>query len=519
MHWAYQIAHELIQKHPNKETFVCASGISPSGSVHIGNFREIITTYFVVRALQDLGKKTRFIFSWDDYDRFRKVPKNVDSSFEKYIGMPYCDIPDPYGCHKSYAEHFEKEFEKSLETFGIDVEFIYQHEEYKTGRYNQHILQALKRRKEIYDVLMKFKTSEPFEEEREAFYPITLYCEQCGKDSTKITNFDETSETIRYECECGSHNVLSVMQTSHMKLNWKIDWPMRWMIEDVIFEPGGRDHSAETGSYNVSKEIASKIFNYEAPNYVAYDFIGIKGNNQKMSSSAGNIITPSELLNVYLPEVILFMFSKYKPNAAFHIGMDEDVIRNYTEYERYKEGYQNNKLNNEELRDVIRLSGVSDENASLPKFNQVAGVLPLVNFDTNILQEILAKVDADYSLIDIVKISNRVEYWIRNLQPQKMIEVNKEKNWEFYETLEEVQKKWILEVCEIVPTNADSPKIMEQIYEICHNESKKIMKENQKLLFRIIYRLVINQPSGPRIPLLISVIGAEKIVSLLDFCN
>ena len=45
-----KVAHELIRKHPNKETFVCASGISPSGSVHIGNFREIVTTYFVVRA-------------------------------------------------------------------------------------------------------------------------------------------------------------------------------------------------------------------------------------------------------------------------------------------------------------------------------------------------------------------------------------------------------------------------------------------------------------------------------------
>ena len=85
MHWAYEVAHELIRKHPNKETFVCASGISPSGSVHIGNFREIVTTYFVVRALQDLGKKTRFIFSWDDYDRFRKVPKNIDLSFENIL--------------------------------------------------------------------------------------------------------------------------------------------------------------------------------------------------------------------------------------------------------------------------------------------------------------------------------------------------------------------------------------------------------------------------------------------------
>ena len=61
MHWAQRIAEELIERYPEKETFVCASGISPSGSVHIGNFREIITTYFVVRALQKLGKKTRFI--------------------------------------------------------------------------------------------------------------------------------------------------------------------------------------------------------------------------------------------------------------------------------------------------------------------------------------------------------------------------------------------------------------------------------------------------------------------------
>lgn len=517
MHWAYQIAHELIRKHPNKETFVCASGISPSGSVHIGNFREIITTYFVVKALQDLGKKTRFIFSWDDYDRFRKVPKNIDPSFKKYIGMPYCDIPDPYGCHKSYAEHFEKEFEKSLEAFGIEVEFIYQHEEYRTGRYNQHILHSLKRRKEIYDILMKFKTSESSEDERETFYPITLYCKQCCKDSTKITNFDETLETIQYECECGNRNVLSIMQTSHIKLNWKIDWPMRWMMEDVIFEPGGRDHSAETGSYNVSKEIVRKIFHYEAPDYVAYDFIGIKGDNQKMSSSAGNIITPSELLNVYVPEVILFMFSKYKPNATFHIGMDEDVLRNYTEYERYTECYQNKMLNNEDICGALKLSRTNTEKARLPKFNQVAGILPLVNFDNQILQEVLAKTDADYSLIDIMKISNRVEHWIRNLQPQKMIEVNQEKDWDFYEILEDIQKKWVLEVCEIVRTNVNNPNLMEHIYAICQNENKKVMKENQKLLFKIIYRLVLNQPSGPRIPLLIHVIGAGKMVSLLDF--
>lgn len=72
--------------------------------------------------------------------------------------MPYCDIPDPSGCHNSYAEHFEKEFETSLQAFGIEVEFIYQHDEYRSGRYNKNILEALYKRKEIYDILMDFKT-------------------------------------------------------------------------------------------------------------------------------------------------------------------------------------------------------------------------------------------------------------------------------------------------------------------------------------------------------------------------
>ncbi|PFJ80159.1 lysine--tRNA ligase, partial [Bacillus cereus] len=493
------------------------AGISPSGSVHIGNFREIVTTYFVVRALQDLGKKTRFIFSRDDYDRFRKVPKNIDPPFEKYIGMPYCDIPDPYGCHNSYAEHFEKEFEKSLQTFGIEVEFIYQHAEYRSGRYNENILESMYKRKEIYDILMGFKTGIHREEDRENFYPVTLYCESCGKDATTITHFDEVLKTVLYDCECGNQNKLSVLNTNQMKLNWKIDWPMRWMIEDVIFEPGGRDHSSETGSYNVSKEIARKIFNCEAPQYVAYDFIGIKGHHEKMSSSSGNSIAPSDLLKVYVPEVILFMFAKYKPDAAFHIGLDEDVIRNYTEYERLKDSYENKTLKNEDLFDAIKLSRLDSRFKEYPKFNQVAGTLPLLNFDSSVLQNILEKIDRSYALPEMIAISNRAEYWIRNFQSKKLIAVNKEKNTEFYNTLDERQKKWLVEVCKILRSNNDHSKLMEQLYTICHHENKKIMKENQKQLFTIIYRLVMNQSSGPRIPLLIHVVGTRRFITLLDF--
>ena len=77
MHWAEKLAEELIERNPNKEEYVCAAGISPSGSVHIGNFRDVATSFYVVKALQKKGKKAKLLFSWDEFDRLRKGPSNI----------------------------------------------------------------------------------------------------------------------------------------------------------------------------------------------------------------------------------------------------------------------------------------------------------------------------------------------------------------------------------------------------------------------------------------------------------
>ncbi|WP_105614246.1 lysine--tRNA ligase [Vallitalea okinawensis] len=521
MHWANRVANELIMQYPDKDEFVCASGISPSGSVHIGNFREVVTTYFIVKALQMQGKKARFLFSWDDFDRFRKVPGNIDPCFKQYIGMPYSDIPDPYGCHDSYAEHFEKEFEESLKEFDIDAEFRYQSREYKSGRYNPQILHALVYRKEIYDILISFKTQKPSEDERNSFYPITLYCEMCNKDDTHILNFNSETREIEYRCQCGQHGIQPIMEASNIKLNWKIDWPMRWMVEKVTFEPGGRDHSSDAGSFQVSTEIAKEIFNYSPPEFIAYDFIGIKGCQGKMSSSTGNIITPKELLKTYLPDIILFMFSKYKPAAAFNIGLDEDVIRNYTEYERLKARYGNHTLEDEELCYSMILSNTSTHIGPVPKFNQIAGILPLINFDILLLQKVLTKIGEEYDFNALKSISDRAEYWIRNWFPIKMHSWVNEKNLSYYATLNDLQRKWLRDFCSLIRHSWDieGEQLMPMIYGICHHEEKRVMRSNQKLLFQTIYMLMLNSRSGPPINLLIEAAGIEKTLELLDFTH
>ena len=165
MYWADKLAEEIVRRKPNKEEYVCAAGISPSGSVHIGNFRDIATSYFVCLALRRMGKKAKLLFSWDEFDRLRKVPKNVsdylgDNSFEKYIGCPYVDIPDPFGKDESYAAHFEKEFMASVKRFGIEMEYRYQAKEYRSGRYAEHVVFALKNRKKIFDILDSHRTQD-----------------------------------------------------------------------------------------------------------------------------------------------------------------------------------------------------------------------------------------------------------------------------------------------------------------------------------------------------------------------
>ena len=217
MHWSEEIAQRIIDRDPNKEEYVCAAGISPSGSVHIGNFRDVATPWFVVKALRKKGKKARLLFSWDEYDRCRKIPANVQavvgSDYDKYIGCPYVDIPDPWGCHENYAKHFEEEFLKQMEKFGIELDCRYQADLYRSGAYTKDILESLQKRGEIFEILDSFKTKDgdkspeelkaEHDAEKAAYYPVSIFCPECKTDFTTITALSEDCTEADYTCRCG----------------------------------------------------------------------------------------------------------------------------------------------------------------------------------------------------------------------------------------------------------------------------------------------------------------------------
>ena len=118
------VRHAASDGRSNAEIITVSSGASPSGRVHLGNLREFLTVHFVAEELRRRGVPTRHLHSWDDYDRFRKVPAGVEPSWSDHIGRPLTAVPDPWECHASWADHFKAPLQEALRELGVEMEEI-----------------------------------------------------------------------------------------------------------------------------------------------------------------------------------------------------------------------------------------------------------------------------------------------------------------------------------------------------------------------------------------------------------
>ena len=530
MHWSEKLAQQIIDRNPNKEEYVCAAGISPSGSIHIGNFRDIATSYFVVKALRKKGKKARLLFSWDEFDRMRKVPVNVakvNSNMEKYIGCPYVDVINPFAESdaKSYAEYFEREFEESIVKFGIDMDYRHQAEMYRSGKYVENIILSLKKRKEIFDILDSHRTQDAEEGEREAYYPVSIYCPVCGKDTTKITKLNDDCTKAEYRCSCGHQGEFDFTKDYNCKLAWKIDWPMRWKYEGVDFEPGGKDHASTNGSYDTAKDIAKKIFGYTPPLFQGYEFIGISDNNLstgKMSGSSGLNLTPGTLLKLYEPEVLLWLYAKNEPLKAFNFCLDDGILRQYFEFDKMLTEVRNGTANDltKEIMDLCKVDGREVNCVPMGLIVQLGSV---VDFNEKMLEIVFQKIGTPYKYEEFKDRLERAKFWLEKCSPENVNKLCNKRNWEIYETLNENEKKEIAELYSFLRDGKyDLDGLQTELYAIPARingltKEDKNLKSLQSAFFRNVYRLLINKDKGPRLYLFLYAIEKERYLGLLDF--
>ncbi|WP_324759789.1 lysine--tRNA ligase [Haloarcula montana] len=344
--WADSVADAIEARDPS-DPIVIKGGVSPSGVPHIGHFNEIMRGYYVAEALRDRGHEVRQVFTADDKDRLRKVPRQladlewnvvglgeVDAgALGRNLGKPYTDIPDPFGCCDSYGAHFTNLLKKSAELVDIDVEFVSNTELYADGEFEAVTRRVLERADRARKVLAEYQNKVD-----DDYVPFLPQCSECGKLTEGVTEIDLDAGEVSYVCEdveagdqtiegCGHEGTATLREG---KLPWRFEWPAQWEILGVDFEPFGKDHAE--GSWPSGEDIAENVLDIQPPVPMVYEWFTLEG--EPLSSSSGNVITVDEVLAILEPEVFTYFFVKTpRKQRDFSVEHVDQLVDEFDRFE------------------------------------------------------------------------------------------------------------------------------------------------------------------------------------------
>ncbi|MDR0639827.1 MAG: lysine--tRNA ligase [Spirochaetaceae bacterium] len=522
-HWADEAADKIIREKGKKDVYTCASGITPSGTVHVGNFREIISVDLVARALRSKEKKVRFIYSWDDFDVFRKVPANMPDpgALERYLRFPITEVPDPWRRDESYARHHEVDVERVLPEVGIYPEYLYQSQKYRASTYAEGIRKALEKRDALKAALDKFRDEEHKIEGD--WWPVGVFCAQCRHDETEIAGWDG-AWALSYHCTaCGHRETVDIRTARDVKLGWRVDWPMRWAFEKVDFEPAGKDHHSQGGSFDTSRLVCKEVYDYDAPVTFRYDFIGIKGNPGKMSSSKGAVVDLRDLLKVYTPELVRYLFAGTRPNTEFTISFDLDVIKIYEDYdktERIAFGLEKAKDEETAAREkrIYELSQVDEtpfEERPLPyqaPFRHFCNLIQIADGDAQKAVDGLPGIK-DEQKPRLLARGKRALYWLDECAPDEF-RFRLRPAGEIAADVPETVKQAIAALRDKVVAHIEMFPDDKTCAQAVYDTAGELGIEG-KDLFRAAYQALIGKDQGPRLANFLRSIDQERLLGIL----
>ena len=337
--WPFEEARKVLKRIgnglPAKGFALFETGYGPSGLPHIGTFNEVLRTTMVRHAFEAMSDiPTRLIAFSDDMDGLRKVPDNVPNAdmLRQHLGKPLTAIPDPFGKYESFAHHNNAMLRQFLDRFGFEYEFRSSTEQYRSGAFDEQLRNVLRNYQAIMDIMLPTLRAE-----RAATYsPVLPVSPASGVVlQVPVEVIDAQAGIVRFEDEgrMMEHCILS----GGAKLQWKVDWAMRWVALDVDYEMYGKDL---TDSGVQSGKIA-QVLGGRKPDGLIYEmFLDDKG--EKISKSKGNGLGLEEWLT-YGSEESLAFYAYREPKSAkqLHIGV---IPRAVDEYEQFRGNYAEQPL-------------------------------------------------------------------------------------------------------------------------------------------------------------------------------
>ncbi|ATZ61286.2 MAG: lysine--tRNA ligase [Methanosarcinales archaeon Met12] len=481
VHWADVVAKDVLKNRGNRH--VIATGITPSGPIHIGNMREVVTADAVRLALKDHGADVRLHYIADSYDPLRKVYPFLSEDYASHVGKPISEIPDPDGCCANYAEHFLQPFLDAMEKLGIGTDVTRADQMYKRGDYADAILTALINEDKIAQRLAEV-TGRTMPQNWSPFNPL---CEQCGRITmTIVTGYH--GKGVDYECQCG-HQGTADISKGDGKLTWRVDWPARWKILGITVEPFGKDHAVAGGSYDTGIRIAKEVYDYDPPYPIPFEHIFLKGHG-KMSSSAGVVISVQEMLDVLPPEVLRYLIIRAKPERHIDFDPGAPLLNLIDEYDRLNETDRSYELS---TKVPFRHMQIAREVSTKVPFRHMVTIVQIArNFDR--IVETLKR--SGYEIDDVGAIKQRAknaENWLNKFAPSVVKFKVRETLPNAAKELSPQQKRALNILADEIGREWTADALHAEIYQIAGN-----VGVDPKYVFEAAYIALLGTPSGPR---------------------
>jgi lysyl-tRNA synthetase class 1 len=506
MQWLNKVVDELIKRRPEGEILI-ESGGSPSGTYHLGHMRELIICDAILLELTKRGREARHIYFVDDLDAFRKVPANVPAEYEKYLGMPICDVPAPDGSDGSYADHFLKGLEQACKELGVEVAFIRSHEKYRSGYFVPTVERCLERvdiiRKALEDISNRKLPAQ--------WTPIQV------KDSEYLKNrefvsIDTKTKSIAYKDAQGRTQTVNY-DKGEVKLDWRLDWPGRWWLMKVDVEPFGREHASAGGSYDTGVRLMKDVYEAEAPLPVPYDSIHMVGDTKKMSASKGTALSAGEGLELLPAEVIRYFMLRNALNKPIYFDPVNGVVRLMDDFAAL--AAKTDRTESEEQLLYICTRGIDKKTISRVPFSHLVASYQAALKDTPKTLEIIRRtehaevVDQDAGIIEAEL--KFIDAWLQKRAPDDVRFALRETvdKSEFTDTENRFMGRLADKISK-APEDADGDWFHKAIYEFKDGSGME-----PRELFTTLYRAIIGKDSGPRAGWFLSILPRDWLVKRL----
>ena len=498
---AKKILRERKKNIDKKGKIILQTGYGPSGLPHIGTFGEVARTSMIVNALNHLTDLPKEIITFsDDMDGLRKIPDNVPQKekLKKYLHKPLTMVPDPFQKYRSFGEHNNEMLKKFLNQFNFKYNFKSSTELYKSGYFNDALKLVLNNYKEIMNIIIPTLGKE----RQKTYSPFLPICPNTGVVlEIPVLKIDEKKSKIIFDNN--GEKLESSILDGNCKLQWKVDWAMRWYALDVDFEMYGKDLIE---SAILSSKII-KIVGKTNPSGFAYElFLDEKG--EKISKSKGNGITIDEWLSYASPESLsLFMYQNPKRAKKLYREIVPKAVDEYLDF--IEKGKSQNELQ-------ILLNPVWHvHNGTIPKENIImtfSMLLNLVEASNANSKELLWKfvkkykpniLDKDYPIFDKL-----IEYAIKYFNDV----IKKNKKYKKPNLEEKKSLEALVVALKECSDEMQPEEIQTKIYTVGKENG---YKENLRDWFKLIYEVVFGDENGPRMGFFISFFGVKETQELI----